>query len=124
MNKKSKTTKRGEGADLKAGAQVKVGKYPPAVEDPLFGEEFLRLLSDYGYDTLRSYLQKAQVKPEAMQLLDSLMIMTWAVPKTDKVTWIDNQIMTEAVGAMSKEIVVLGGAYQSPLGQIVVSGGG
>lgn len=125
MNKKGKTF-RLRSKSTRSAQRERSGRKneppPPANQQPLFGDEFLRLLSDYGYETLRSYLERSHAKREAVHLLDSLIVLTYCVPQPKKVTGIDNQIVSETVGAISKDIVALGGVYVGPMGEIVSKG--
>lgn len=85
----------------------------PLAEDckPLFAQEFVRLMTDSAYETLRAYLENIGANPAAVRLLDDLVLsMCWKEIKTHRVvTWIENQAMAEAFGSMSYDISALGG---------------
>jgi hypothetical protein len=62
---------------------------PPADERPLFAPEFVRVMTDSAYETLRAYLEKAKARPEAISLLDDLvLLLSWrSMQERGKVTW-------------------------------------
>jgi hypothetical protein len=80
-------------------------------EKPLFAPEFIKVVKDAAYETLRNYLLQAGAKPEAVALFDDLVLTYgWDVMQANgRVSWIVNQSMTEALGAMSYNITALGG---------------
>ena len=84
----------------------------PLAEDckPLFSQEFVRLMTDSAYETLRAYLENSQGNPAAVRLLDDLMLaLGWKEKQTRRaVTWVENQCMAEAFGSMSYDIATLG----------------
>ena len=84
---------------------------PPADECPLFAPEFIRVMTDSAYETLRAYLEKAKARPEAISLLDDLvLLLSWrSMHERGKVTWIENQGATESLGSLSYDIFALGG---------------
>jgi hypothetical protein len=84
---------------------------PPADERPLFAPEFVRVMTDSAYETLRAYLEKAKARPEAISLLDDLvLLLSWrSMQERGKVTWIENQGATESLGSLSYDIFALGG---------------
>jgi len=84
---------------------------PPADERPLFAPEFVRVMTDSAYETLRAYLEKAKARPEAISLLDDLvLLLSWrSMHERGKVTWIENQGATESLGSLSYDIFALGG---------------
>lgn len=80
-------------------------------EKPMFAPAFVRVVKDAAYETLRNYMEKAGAKPEAIALLDDLVLTYgWDVMREGgRVSWMDNQSMVEALGAMSYNIDALGG---------------
>lgn len=84
---------------------------PPANERALFPQEFVALMADKGYETLRAYMEKAGAKPEAIKLLDELVVLCSYRYTSDEQlrTWIENQGMAEALGSMAYQMIALGG---------------
>ena len=84
---------------------------PTADQKPLFAPDFIRIMTDAAYETLRAYLEQAKARPEAISLLDDLVLsLCWKkMDASHPVNWIENQGMAEALGAMSYDIMALGG---------------
>lgn len=83
----------------------------PSDQKPLFPQEFIALMADKAYETLRAYMEKAQAKPEAVKLLDELVVLSSYRYTSDEElrTWISNQGMAEALGSMTYQVIALGG---------------
>ena len=91
--------------------RVELVHAPLANEKPLFAPAFVSLMVDGAYETLRGYLEAARAKPEAIHLLDDMvLLLSWEDLRTRKqFTWIENQSITEALGSMTWDILELGG---------------
>lgn len=81
-------------------------------EKPMFTEEFLRMMQDYAYETLRRYLENSK-QDIAVQLLDDLVMLAARGQCADQENWIQDQFMSEAVGAVSHHVLALGGRFYS-----------
>lgn len=79
-------------------------------ESLMFSEEFLRMMQDHAYETLRKHLLKID-QLDAVELLDDLVCLT--LRPHGLVTWMDNQILSEAVGHTSQHVLKLGGRFYS-----------
>jgi hypothetical protein len=77
--------------------------------EPMFSEEFVGMVQDRAYETLRAYLERTK-QAGAVQLLDDIIILSMgdygcAVP------WMKNQMMSEAIGQASHHVLSLGGRF-------------
>ena len=79
--------------------------------EPMYSEEFVRMVQDHAYETLRRHLERTK-QVEAVKLLDDLIMLSIAAYK-GRVSWIDNQIMSEAIGSASHHVLALGGRFYS-----------
>ena len=86
-------------------------EFPPADQQLLFSPEFVRIMADAAYETLRANMEQAKAKPEAIRLLDDLvLLLSWReLDARRKVTWVENQGLSEALGSISYDIIALGG---------------
>lgn len=84
-------------------------------QQPLFSPELVRMVKDTAYETLRSFLEKSKAPEAAVALLDDLVLTYgWDVMQAGgRVSWVENQSMTEALGAMSYNIVKLHGSFRT-----------
>lgn len=90
---------------LKTGLQI----MEPASE-PMFSEEFMSMIYDRTYETLRAYLEKTK-QTGAVELLDDLIIL--AMRNTgDAEQHLKDRMMSEAVGAASYHVLSLGGKFE------------
>jgi len=80
----------------------------------MFSEEFLRMVQDYAYETLRSHLEKTK-QTQAVNLLDDLILLSGRSSPGVAPTWMQSQVMCEAVASASKNVLALGGQFLSPL---------
>ena len=90
----------------------KIMVVPPAEDQPpLFPPEFISLMVEKGYDTLRAYLEREQANPEAIKLLDDMVLLcSWKkLYGAGNVTYIENQGLAESLGSLSHSILKLGG---------------
>ena len=76
-------------------------------EQPMFSEEFLRMVQDHAYETLRKHLEKTK-QDGAVKLLDDLIILSLPRPQNG---WVQNQILSEAIGQASHHVLELGGRF-------------
>jgi hypothetical protein len=77
--------------------------------EPMFSEQFVGMVQDRAYETLRAYLERTN-QAGAVQLLDDLIILSMgsygcAAP------WMKNQMMGEAIGKASHHVLSLGGSF-------------
>lgn len=82
---------------------------PPEDEKPMFSEEFVSMVQDRTYETLRAYLEKTK-QPQAVQLLDDLIILSTASHGSAEM-YIKDRITWEAIGQASHHIVAMGGNW-------------
>jgi len=78
-------------------------------EQPMFSEEFLRMIQDHAYETLRKYLEKSK-QEGAVKLLDDLIILSMRAYGS-AAPWVKNQMLSEAVGQASYHVLALGGSF-------------
>lgn len=81
-------------------------------QKPLFSPEFIQMMKDAAYETLRAYLRETGAPEEAKTLLEdfALLCAFENMKERNQVSWIENQSVVEALGAISYNIVSLGGA--------------
>ena len=77
--------------------------------EPMFSEEFVGMVQDRAYETLRAYLERTK-QDGAVRLLDDIIILSMraygcAAP------WMKNQMMSEAIGQASCHVLSLGGNW-------------
>jgi uncharacterized protein (DUF2164 family) len=77
-------------------------------EQAQFSEEFLSMVQDRAYETLRAYLEKTK-QEMAVKLLDDLVILS--MPRKETSLYIYNQIISEAIGGASQHVLALGGSF-------------
>jgi hypothetical protein len=84
---------------------------PEADQKPLFPPDYVSLMTYKGFEVLRAYLEKTHAKPEAIQLLDELVVLcSWKrMSERQMVTWVENQGMVEALGSLVYQIMALDG---------------
>jgi hypothetical protein len=77
-------------------------------ERPMFSPQLVHMMADATYEALRKYMEIAQARPEALRLLDDLILLTGYDAKKEKADWVDNQGIAESIGSVSYDIVALG----------------
>ena len=77
-------------------------------EQAQFSEEFLSMVHNRAYETLRAHLEKTN-QDMAVKLLDDLVILS--MPRKDASLYIFNQIIGEAIGGASQHVLALGGSF-------------
>ena len=90
---------------------IQVVTAQPAEAEPMYSEEFLNMMKDYAYETLRRHLEK-QGQPEAVSLLDNLVMLTMK-PLEGQAAWVQDQILSEVIGKISQDVLKLGGRFYS-----------
>jgi hypothetical protein len=90
----------------------------PALERPIFSQEFLSSFKDTAYQALVDYLEKIGAKQEALGLLEDLSILVdWENELSKgKCREIANSFVMEAVSSASHNIAAIGGEFHSPNG--------
>lgn len=79
---------------------------PPEAEKPMFSEEFVSMVQDHAYETLRAYLERTNQK-SAIVLLDDLIILSHAAYRSEA-TWMQNQMISETIASASHHVLELG----------------
>lgn len=80
----------------------------PEQEQPQFSEEFLSMVHNRAYETLRAHLEKTK-QDMAVKLLDDLVILS--NPRMASAPWMHNQILSETIGLTSHHVLALGGTW-------------
>ena len=80
----------------------------PEQEQAQFSEEFLSMVQDRAYETLRAHLEKTK-QDMAVKLLDDLVILS--NPRGNKAGWMYDQILSETIGQTSHHVLALGGSF-------------
>ena len=95
---------------------------PASLETHLYPDQFMTLMFDYGYETLRQHLEAAKASPEALTLLENLVVMhivQMVYCKDQLVSYMWNQNAAETIGYISQAVVKLGGKFApAPLDMI------
>jgi hypothetical protein len=97
---------------LKASAREVIVIVQPKNE-LMFSEEFLRMMEDHVFETLRTHLVKTK-QDKAVNLLDDLIILCMRSYQREMPTWLQSQFMCEAIASASKNILLLGGHFSMP----------
>jgi hypothetical protein len=86
------------------------------LEDPAFPPEFLDVMSDYAYQKLYDHLEVLEVDQAALDLLDDLMTLKVSeiYMQAEEVKPHFNEATAEAVAAISRNVVKLGGVFFGP----------
>ena len=104
ITKKVRTKK-----SVKASAREVVVIVQPKNE-MMFSEDFLRMMQDYVYETLRSHLEKTK-QDNAVNLLDDLIVLSMRSYQGGQPTWLQSQFMCEVISSSSKTVLALGGHF-------------
>lgn len=121
MNTKGSTQQEAHNRSVKAveGTSALNEKEPPA-----FSDEFMNVMSDYAYETLRTHLERNEGSQEAVELLDNLMILQGIQHTIAKdgetIHRIWNDEACYCIAKLSHNVVRLGGSFVSPTGNITV----
>jgi len=95
---------------------------PVTLEAHLYPDQFMDVMFDYGYEALRQHLEAAKASPEALILLENLVVMhtiQMVYCKEQFVGFHWNQNAAETIGYISQAVVKLGGGFASaPLDMI------
>jgi hypothetical protein len=98
---------------MSASTSTKTTKKVVAVSqpesEPMFSEEFLRVIQDLAYETLRAHLEKTKQK-DAIELLDDLIVLSIR-PYQKRNLSIYNRCMSETIGLVSHHVLILGGNF-------------
>lgn len=109
-------------------AQTKETSKPPAIlehperEVPAYSTVFLSAMAEMAYDTLHDYLVAEGIKPEAVELLDNIILLLSIQRifiQEGRVLYIFNQEAGELIAAMSKSIPALGGHFYTRQGELL-----
>lgn len=87
---------------------------PVSMEAHLYPDDFMGLMFDYGYEALRQHLQAVKASPEAITLLENLVVMhivQMVYCKDPLVAFYWNQNAAETIGYISQAVVKLGGRF-------------
>lgn len=74
-----------------------------------FSEEFMAMVHDQVYETLRAYLENSK-QDGAVQLLDDLVILSMQNTGSAEL-YVKNMMMSEAIGHASHHLLSLGGSW-------------
>ena len=74
-----------------------------------FSEEFMAMVHDHAYETLRSYLEKSK-QDGAVKLLDDLVILSMRNSGSAAQN-VKNMMLGEAIGSASQHVLALGGSW-------------
>jgi len=94
---------------VKASAREVVVIVQPKNE-MMFSEDFLRMMQDHVYETLRAHLEKTK-QDKAVNLLDDLIILSMRAYSEKQPTWLQSQFMCEVISSASKNVLALGGHF-------------
>lgn len=86
---------------------VVVGSQPESEE--MFSEEFIAMVQDRAYETLRAHLERTK-QDGAVKLLDDLIVLSMR-SYGSAAPWMKNQMMSEAIGQASSHVLSLGGNW-------------
>lgn len=77
--------------------------------EPQFSEEFMAMVHDQAYETLRAYLENSK-QDGAVQLLDDLVILSMRNTGSAE-QFVKNMMLSEAIGHASHHVLLLGGSW-------------
>jgi len=77
---------------------------------PMFSQEFVGMMQDRAYETLRAYLERTD-QDGAVKLLDDLIILSVPQPQSENM-WVYNQSVGEAIGNVSHQVLAMGGKFR------------
>lgn len=82
---------------------------PQPESELMFSEEFMSMVQDRAYETLRAYLERTK-QDGAVELLDDLIILSMRAYGTADAV-VKNMFLSEAVGLASRHVLSLGGTW-------------